>query len=64
MTWWRQVVRRSRADRELAQEIEAHIAERVDDLVDQGIPGADARRLALREFGSPARCLEDSRAVW
>lgn len=64
MTWWRQIARRARADRELAQEIEAHIAERVDDLVDRGMSGAEARRTALREFGNPVRCLEDSRAVW
>ena len=24
----------------------------------------EARRTALREFGNPVRCLEDSRAVW
>ncbi len=64
MIWWRQLVGRSRADRELAREIEAHLAERVDDLVEQGMSSADARRMALREFGNPARCLEDSRAVW
>src|SRR5258708_34180621 len=64
MTWWRQVVGRARADRELAQEIEAHIAERADDLIDQGMSSAEARRTALREFGNPLRCVEDSRAVW
>ena len=64
MMWWRQIVGRSRADRELAQEIQAHIAERIDDLVDRGMSIDDARRSALREFGNPVRCLEDSRAVW
>src|SRR5258708_31410484 len=64
MTGWRQVVGRARADRELAQEIEAHIAERADDLIDQGMSSAEARRTALREFGNPVRCVEDSRAVW
>jgi len=64
MTWWQQIVRRGRADRELAQEIQAHIAERADDLVERGLSAADARRTALQEFGNPGRCLEDSRAVW
>jgi predicted permease len=62
--WWRRIAGRERSDRGLAQEIEAHIAERIDDLVDGGMAPDDARRVALREFGNPVRCLEDSRAVW
>lgn len=64
MTGLRWIVGRARADRELEQEIQAHIAERIDDLVEAGKPVDDARRTALREFGDPMRCLEDSRAVW
>jgi hypothetical protein len=64
MTWWRRVFVRARADRELAQEIQTHIAERVDDLVERGMSSDDARRTALREFGNHVRYLEDSRAVW
>ena len=52
------------ADRELAQEIQAHIAERIDDLVEGGMSADEARRTALQEFGNPVRCLEDSRSVW
>ena len=64
MNWWRQIVGRTQADRELAQEIQAHIAERVDDLVERGMAPDEARRTALLEFGNPVRHLEDSRAVW
>ena len=64
MKWWQQIVGRGRADSELAQEIQAHIAERVDDLVERGMSSDEARRTALQEFGNPVRCLEDSRAVW
>jgi predicted permease len=64
MPWWRRLVGRDRSERELAQEIQGHIAERVDDLVDAGMAIDDARRTALREFGNPVRCLEESRAVW
>ena len=64
MIWWQQIVRRARADRELAQEIQAHIAERVDDLIERGLSGDEARRRALQEFGNPTRWLEDSREVW
>jgi predicted permease len=61
--WWRRAGR-DQPDRGLAQEIDAHIAERIDDLVDGGMSPEDARRVALRDFGNPVRCLEDSRAVW
>jgi predicted permease len=64
MTWWRQIVGRARTDRELAHEIQAHIAERVDDLVERGMSSDEARRTALQEFGNPVRCLEESRSVW
>ena len=64
MNWWRRIVGRRQADRELAQEIQAHIAERVDDLVERGMAPDEARRTALLEFGNPVRHLEDSRAVW
>jgi predicted permease len=64
MTWWRQIAGRAQADRELAQEIQAHIAERVDDLVEGGMSEDEARRTAVQEFGNPVCCLEDSRAVW
>jgi macrolide transport system ATP-binding/permease protein len=57
-------IRRIRIDDELAREIDAHIAERVDDLVDAGLSLKEARQQARREFGNIARHLEDSREVW
>lgn len=57
-------VRRIRIDDELAREIDAHIAERIDDLVDAGMSPKDARTQARREFGNIAKVLEDGRAVW
>jgi predicted permease len=44
---------RDRWDRERAQEIEAHIAHHVDDLVARGMTPEAARQQALREFGNP-----------
>ncbi len=64
MTWWQWIFRRARADRDLAHEIQAHVDERIDDLVECGMTIDEARRTALSEFGNTARYLEDSRAVW
>src|SRR5689334_15250387 len=49
---------------ELNQEIESHIQERMDELMNRGLPEAEARHQALREFGNVARIQEDARAVW
>src|SRR5262245_13301590 len=57
-------IRRVRIDDELAREIDSHIAERVDDLLDAGLTPKEARQQAKREFGNIAKYLEDSRAVW
>ncbi len=45
--------RRSRLDREIAAEIQAHIDLRTDDNVARGMAPADARREALLRFGNP-----------
>ncbi len=52
------------AEDELRREIAAHIAERVDVLIDDGLSEADARRQARREFGNPALTVERSREQW
>ena len=57
-------IRRVRIDDDLAREIDAHIAERVDDLVDAGLNPKEARQQAKREFGNIAQYLEEGRAVW
>jgi putative ABC transport system permease protein len=64
VTWRRWLVRRQRAGRDIGDEMQSHLAERVDDLVDAGVPEADARQQAKREFGNTARYAEDSREVW
>lgn len=46
------------------REINTHLAERVDDLVETGMSESDARREAALEFGNRARYVEDSRGVW
>jgi putative ABC transport system permease protein len=62
MTWLSRL-RRRREDDGLEREIDAHLAERVDDLVERGVPAAEARRRAHVEFGNRTRYIEDSRGV-
>ena len=47
--------------RELREEMEAHMAHRVDDLVASGISEEEARRQAQAEFGDPTRYQEEIR---
>src|SRR5262245_34719708 len=54
----------SKRDRDLAREMAAHKAERIDELVERGLPLTDAQRQAAREFGNATRHAEESRAVW
>jgi putative ABC transport system permease protein len=53
-----------RVDRDIAEEIEIHIQERVDELAASGIDEHKARQQANRELGNAARIREDARAVW
>jgi predicted permease len=61
----RGIFRRRRSEREqLRAEMQAHIAERADDLIEQGRTPRDARRRAAIEFGSVTQHVENSRRVW
>lgn len=55
---------RARRDRELDEEIRAHLAMAVEDRVTRGEPREEAERAARREFGDPDRVKEITRAVW
>ncbi|HKW99046.1 MAG TPA: ABC transporter permease [Bryobacteraceae bacterium] len=55
---------RRQRDREIAEEIEAHLAEKIADLIEAGFPAAEARAQARREFGNAALYRESSREVW
>ncbi len=62
--WILNFVRRRRADRELAQEVESHLEEKVADLMEAGMPEPEARQKANREFGNAPLYQEISREVW
>ena len=55
---------RARVNREFAQEAEAHLEEKIADLMDSGIPEKEAREQARREFGNVTLYREASRDVW
>jgi putative ABC transport system permease protein len=55
--------RRSRVDREIEAELQAHLALRIDDNLAAGMPAAEARRDALLRFGNPTLTREKVAAV-
>ena len=55
---------RGRRYRELAESVREHLAERVEELVDEGMARSDAEFRAKREFGNMTLMEERSREVW
>lgn len=64
MNFFRQLFRRRLLDEELAGEVEAHILERIDELMESGVDRDAAEAQAHREFGSVTASLERSRDTW
>ncbi len=64
MNWLTEFLTRPRRNRELSEEIQAHLDEKVDELVAEGISREDAIHAARREFGNVALIEESSREVW
>jgi predicted permease len=60
----RELFSRSRAYSDLAEEMQQHLQEKVDELVAGGMPRADALSAARREFGNAVRLQEQVREVW
>lgn len=55
---------REERQRKLQDEMEFHLESMVVDLMDQGMPGDEARMSARRKFGNLALQAEDSRTTW
>lgn len=64
MTWLAQIVSRRRIAGELSDEIQAHLDERIEELISAGMSRADASFAARREFGNVTRTKETSSEVW
>ncbi len=63
MKW---IGRRKRNDSSegIAEELEAHLMSRTEDLMEQGVPEREAINRARREFGNVMATLEQAREVW
>jgi len=64
MSWLTQLFSRRRLYSELSEEIQAHLDEKVEELVADGMPREEAQYAARREFGNVSLLEEKSRDVW
>ncbi len=64
MSWLRQLFSRRRLYGELTEEIQAHLDEKIEELVAEGMSREEARHSARREFGNVGLAEENSREVW
>jgi predicted permease len=60
----RRLIHRRRAERELDEEIRAHLQMEIERNIADGMSSEDARLAARRSFGSVALSKEDSRSMW
>jgi len=56
----RTLLQRTSSDRDTADEIAFHVERETERLVEQGVPGGDARRRALARFGGTTRWREEA----
>jgi len=64
MNWFKQLFSRRRLYNDLSEEIQAHLEEKIEELVAGGMPRKEAAATARREFGNITLIEEDSRALW
>ena len=64
MNWLKQLFSRRQLNRELSEEIRAHLDEKVEELVADGMSREEAMHAARREFGNLGLIEEDGREVW
>src|SRR5260221_12060823 len=64
MKWLKQLFSRRRIYRDLSEEIQQHIEEKIEELVAGGMPRKEAEAAARREIGNVTWAEEDSRSVW
>lgn len=64
MNWLKQLFSRKQLDSDLSEEIQAHLDEKVEELVADGMPREEAIHSARREFGNMHLIQQISREVW
>jgi putative ABC transport system permease protein len=64
MNWFRQIRNRRHLYNELSEEIDAHLQEKIESLVEHGMSHDEAIKVAHREFGNVSLAKEKSREAW
>ena len=64
MKWIADLLRRRREDREVGDEVAAHLEEKAADFMDAGLTEEEARQKARREFGNVGLSRQNSREAW
>src|SRR5689334_10272576 len=64
MNWLKHLFSRKQLDSDLSEEIQAHLEEKVEELVADGMPREEAIHSARREFGNMHLIQQISREVW
>ncbi len=64
MNWFRQLGARRQMNEDLSEEIRDHLLEKIEELVDEGMPREEAKAAARRAFGNVTLTEQDSREVW
>jgi predicted permease len=64
MNWLKQLFSRRRLYTDLSDEMSQHLDEKVEELVESGMPRAEATAAARRAFGNVTLIENDSREVW
>lgn len=64
MNWLKQLLSRRRLYSELSEEIQAHLGEKIEELVAGGMSREEAGYAARREFGNVGLTEENGREVW
>jgi predicted permease len=64
MQWLQRILSRRRRYDDLSVSIQEHIDEKIEDLVENGMPRHQAERAARREFGNVSLIQQRSREVW
>ena len=64
MRWLKQLFSRRRRYDDLSVSIHEHLEEKIDELMEQGMPREEATQAARREFGNVTLMEERSREVW
>src|SRR5262245_6852940 len=62
-SFWRNLFRKTRADRELKEEVDAYLEMLIETKIEQGVNPAEARRQALIEMGGVEQVKERVREV-